>query len=430
MLALTKKGYRPRLIDGSVDLFLKAFGAVEIVGSKWCGKTWTALAHAYSEIHLDDRATRELVEADYSLALVGESPHVIDEWQEVPALWDAVRRAVDDAGARGLYILTGSSEPVKEEVTHSGTGRIARLHMRPMALSESGHSNGSVSLLGLFEGRFEPSRVSTSLYDIATYICRGGWPGALDLDNEIALMIPNQYLDTALSSEVVKRGRNEYLTRRILQSLARHIGKAVTKETLLMDIGQGERPRSGTTITRPTLDKYLDALTDQFLIEEILGWDAPVKSKSRIRTSPIRSFVDPSLPAALLNMSPKRLLEDMQTFGNLFEELVMRDLRVYASIIKDALPTPVHYYRDSDNLEIDAILELRDGRWAAIEIKLSENKVKKGIQNLIRLKNKVAANPAARNPDPSFMAVITGKSEYCRQTPEGVFVVPITELTA
>jgi predicted AAA+ superfamily ATPase len=301
-----------------------------------------------------------------------------------------------------------------------------------MSLAESGHSNKTVSLAGLFDapdGEFKPRQVKTDLLDIASLICRGGWPGALDLSDELALMIPNQYLDTLLSSWASKQGRGEQLSRRLLHSLARNIGKAVSKETLIADIGQGESGDSLST-TRPTLDKYLESLASQFLIEEMVGWDAPVKSRSRVRTSPVRSFADPSLPASLLGMNPQRLLTDMQTFGNLFEELCLRDLRVYVSVMSSALPTPVRYYRDADGLELDAIIELRDGRWAAIEIKLSENKVEAAIRNLVRLKDKIAANPAAQNPLPSFLAVITGKSQYCRRTPEGIYVIPITELTA
>jgi predicted AAA+ superfamily ATPase len=420
----------PRLIDESVERYLKAFGAVEIVGAKWCGKTWAALAHAESEIHLDDQRMRELAEADLTLALEGKPPHLVDEWQEVPALWDAARRAIDSSGERGLYILTGSSVPKKEEVTHSGAGRIARLRMRPMTLSESGHSSNTVSFSGLFDGKFKTAQVNTDLRRIALYICRGGWPGAIDLNDEAAMLIPGQYLDAAVSSGITKRNRSEQLVRKLLYSLARNIGKSVTKETILEDIKQGEITDKNDSTTKPTLDRYIEFLIDQYLIEEMVGWDAPVKAKSRVRTSPIRSFADPSIPASLLGMSPERLLMDMQVFGNLFEELCLRDLRVYTSIMKDSLPDSVHYYRDSNGLEVDAIVELRDGRWAAIEVKLSENKVSAAINNLKRLKDKVASNPFARNPEPSFMAVLVGKTEFCRKTPEGIYVIPITSLGA
>lgn len=429
-MTLKKEDYIPRLVDESIKQYLDAFGAVEIVGAKWCGKTWAALAHANSEIHLDDKQTRELVEADITLALEGEQPHLVDEWQEVPAVWDAARRAIDSSGKRGLYILTGSSEPNKEEVAHSGAGRIARLRMRPMTLSESGHSSGLVSLSGLFNGEFKTAQVSTDLRDIAMRICRGGWPGAIDLNDAAAMLVPRQYLDAIVSSGRAKSSRSEQLTRKLLYSLARNIGKTVTKGTILEDIQQGETAGKNDSMTRPTLEKYLESLIDQYLIEEMVGWDAPVKAKSRVRTGPIRSFADPSIPASLLGMSPERLLTDMQVFGNLFEELCLRDLRTYASVMRDSLPDPIYYYRDSNGLEVDAIIELRDGRWAAIEIKLSENKVNNAINNLKRLRDKVASNPFARNPEPSFLAVIVGKTEFCRRTPEGIYVIPITSLGA
>jgi predicted AAA+ superfamily ATPase len=300
-----------------------------------------------------------------------------------------------------------------------------------MTLSESGHSNSAVSFSGLFthDYDFKASPVKTDLHNIATYICRGGWPGAIDLDDNTAMRIPTQYIDTMLSSGASNKNRTQYMTRLLLKSLARNLGKAVKKKTLLADLQHGADDKE-STVNRPTLEKLLDSLIDQFLIEEVFGWDAPVKSKSRVRISPVRSFVDPSIPASLLGMSPERLLMDMQTFGNLFEELCLRDIRVYASVMQDALPNPVLQYRDSDNLEVDVIVELRDGRWAALEIKLSENKVDAGIKNLTRLKEKVASNPLARTSAPSFMAVIVGKTDYCRRTQDGIYVIPITELTA
>jgi predicted AAA+ superfamily ATPase len=302
--------------------------------------------------------------------------------------------------------------------------------MHPMSLTESGHSHASVSLSGLFDGIFDVVQADTDLHDIAAFICRGGWPGALSLNDEEVMLISDQYINTLLSSSAAKQDRSEQIMRRLLYSLARNIGKAVSKKTLLADIQQGEHADEDSSITRPTLDRYLDTFADRYLIEELPGWDAPVKSRSRLRIGPVRTFADPSIPAALLGMSPERLFADMQTFGNLFEELCLRDLRVYTSVMKDSLPVPLRRYRDPDGLEVDAIIELRDGRWAALEIKLSENKVSEAVSSLMRLKRKIAANPTARNPEPSFMAVITGKSEFCRQTPEGVFVVPITELTA
>jgi len=430
-VTLRNSKYKNRLLDKQLEKHLTAFGAVEIVGSMWCGKTWMAEAHAVSKTNLSNAGTRALVEADYSLAFEGERPHVIDEWQEVPALWDETRLAVDAAaGERGLFILTGSSTPKKDETTHSGTGRISRIHLRPMSLYEAGRSDGSVSLSGLFEGTFKKTCVQTDLRNIARWIAHGGWPGAFDLDPDAAALIPNQYIDTLISSIAKKSGTNEYRLRRFLVSLARNTGQATTYQTIASDIIEGNIEEKRDLVSRQQVETLISTFKERFIIEDLCGWDAPVRSKSRVRTKPKRCFVDPSLPAALLGANEERLLTDGQLLGKLFEELCLRDLRIYASSMDAALPEPVRYYRDSDDLEVDAVIELRDGRWAAIEIKLSENKVAEGVNNLLRLKNKVASNPLARNREPSFMAVMVGKTEFCRKTPEGIYVIPITSLTA
>jgi len=430
-MTLRNSKYKDRLLDKQLERHLRAFGAVEIVGSMWCGKTWMAEAHAESKINLSVAGTRSLIEADRSLAFEGERPHVIDEWQEVPSLWDETRLAVDAAaGERGLFILTGSSTPKKDETVHSGTGRISRIHLRPMSLSETGDSDGSISLGGLFEGRFKTARVQTDLRSIASLICKGGWPGALYLEEDDAKLIPNQYLDTLLSSIGKKSGANEYRLRRFLTSLARNIGQAVTYETIAGDMVEGNMVNKNDLVSRQQIEALISTFKERFIIEDLPGWDAPIRSKSRVRVKPKRGFVDPSLTAALLGVDKERLLQDGQLFGKLFEELCLRDLKIYSSCMDSALPEPVKYYRDSDNLEIDAIIELRDGRWAGIEIKLSENKVKEGIDNLLRLKNKMSLNPLARNPEPAFLAVLVGKTEFCRKTPDGVFVISFTSLTS
>jgi predicted AAA+ superfamily ATPase len=430
-MTLRNEKYRDRLLDDNLKKHLRAFGAVEIVGSMWCGKTWMAEAHGSSKINLSNANVRTLIEADHSLALIGDRPHIIDEWQEVPTLWDEVRIAVDSAaGERGLYILTGSSTPRKEETIHSGTGRISRIRLRPMSLYETGNSDGAVSLSGLFRGEFSNSRAHADLQEIADLVCKGGWPGAIDLDPDSAKLIPNQYLDTLMSSIGGKNGANEYRLRRLLVSLARNTGQALAYHTIAGDILEGDIDEKNEIASRQSVERMINIFKDRFIIEETTGWDAPVRSKSRVRVKSKRSFVDPSLPAALLGVGKDRLIEDGQLFGRLFEELCLRDLRIYASCMDTALPDAVKYYRDSDNLEVDAIIELRDGRWAAIEIKLSDNKVQEGVHNLMRLKSKVASNPLAQNPEPTFMAVLVGKTEFCRKTPEGVYVIPCTSLTA
>jgi len=432
-MTLRNSNYKERLLDKRLEKHLRAFGAVEIVGSMWCGKTWMAEAHAESKINLSNARTKSLIEADYSLAFEGGRPHVIDEWQEIPSLWDETRLAVDAAGGeRGLFILTGSSTPQKDETVHSGTGRISRIHLRPMSLSETGDSDGAVSLGKLFDGdeKLKKTRVQTDLRRIAGLICKGGWPGALHLEPDDAELIPNQYLDTLLSSIGKKSGANEYRLRRFLASMARNAGQAVTYQTIAGDIAEGDVDNKNQLVSRQQIEAFISTFKDRFIIEDLCGWDAPIRSKSRVRVKPKRSFVDPSLTAALLGADKDRLLQDGQLLGKLFEELCLRDLRVYASCMDSALPDPVRYYRDSDALEVDAVIELRDGRWAGIEVKLSENKVAEGVENLLRLKNKITLNPSARNPEPAFLAVLVGKTEFCRRTPEGIYVIPCTSLTA
>jgi predicted AAA+ superfamily ATPase len=430
-VTLRRPTYRERLLDIRIERLLQAFGAVEVVGSMWCGKTWMAEAHGNSKISIADSRTRELVRIDRDIAFEGDRPHVIDEWQEVPELWDETRLAVDAAGGqRGLFILTGSSTPHKDKVIHSGSGRIARLHLRPMSLYELGESDGTVSLSGLFEGRFEAGACSTDLRVIAEAICKGGWPGALTLQQDLATLIPSQYLDTFLSASPSMRGISAHRLRRLLVSLARNLGQAAAYHTLASDMVEGNVEDKRGVITRQQVERLLEFTKDRFIVEDLPGWDAPVRSRSRVRTKPRRGFVDPSLPASLLGVDSERLLTDFQLFGKLFEELCLRDLRVYASVMDTALPDPIRYYRDSDDLEVDSIIELRDGRWAALEFKLGENRVNEAVSNLNRLRNKIAANPMARNPEPSFMAVLVAKSSYRYRTPEGVFVFPLSSLTA
>ena len=422
--------YLPRLVDETIDRHLKTFGAVEIAGTMWSGKTWTSIAHGKSRVTLDDRQARELAQLDADAVLQGETPHIVDEWQEVPEIWDAVRNKVDAAGSkRGMYILTGSSRPAKSSTRHTGSGRISRITMWPMTLWESGHSKGSVSLSGLFDGKFEAKPVETSLDQLATLICRGGWPASVDLDDESALLVPQQYIDALVAKQDPRAPGSQHELRRFLQSLARNVGSAVTLETLAKDMGmdeQGAAADAGGRKIRALLDYFLN----RYVVVDLDGWDAPIKSPSRLRTKPKHGFADPSLPAALLGVGPRALMGNLQLFGQLFEELCLRDLRVYASAMKESQPDSLRYYRDADGLEVDAIIELRDGRWGAIEIKLGANKAEAAEHSLLRLAKKVAANPAARNPEPSFLLCLVGKTDYQYRLPSGVIVAPITEPTA
>ena len=420
------KTYRPRLVDERLQRLLSTFGAVEIRGTKWCGKSWAALAFGESVVHLDDPNVKTLVEADPSLALQGARPHVVDEWQEVPSTWDAARRAVDAAGDRGLFILTGSSTPAKDSVTHSGAGRIARVDMSTMTLWERGLSTGAVSLSGLFEGKFEPSACDTSLAPLADAICCGGWPALVGADAQTAAAVVDQDLDAMFEVSVPKKGGTPDMARRITSSLARNVATAATLQTIAQDAALGDEagvPAASTVTT------YLNILEDMYVIESLCGWDAPVRAKSRLRTKPKRYFADPSIPAAALGIGPGRLLSDGQTFGLLFESLCVHDLRAYAACLPGSHPGSLRYYGDSDGLEVDVIIELRDGRWAALEVKLGEAKVPDGIRNIERLREKVASNPAARNPEPEFSAVVTATSPFCRHDAEhDVYVFPITAL--
>lgn len=429
---LTPKGYKPRLLDGLLDRRLTGFGAVEVAGTKFCGKTWTSMAHGQSIVHIDDDATNRMVSLDVLLALEGDQPHIIDEWQDIPKIWDAVRRRVDETGnKRGQYILTGSSTVDTSKVSHSGAGRIARLCMRPMSLFETGESDGSISLSGLFDGEFKTQPVETDVRSLAQAICRGGWPASLHGDEELAADLPAQYLDALFRVSAPKRGLDAHTARRVAVSLARNVGKTLTYKTLYADVSEGESSTgTDSVLAFQKTEPYVSFFKDQYFIEDQMGWDAPVKSRSRVRLKPKRSFADPSLPASLLGMSPERLLYEMQTFGTLFEELCLRDVRVYASAMAQMPEPSVCYYADADGLEVDIVVELPDGRWGAMEVKLSEDKVPQAEKSLLRLRNKVAANPAARNKEPSFLAVLVGKATFCRKTPAGVYVIPITSLGA
>ena len=428
-MSIKPKEYKARLLDATLERRLKGFGAVEVAGTKFCGKTWTSMTHANSIVHIDDDTVKQMVETDASLALEGERVHVIDEWQDVPKIWDAVRREVDETGnEKGQFILTGSSTVDKSKVSHSGAGRIAKLHMRPMSLFESSDSDGSISLKELFEGKFKQQKVETDIRELARLICRGGWPASIGETEEVTQDLPAQYLTALFEVSAQKSDVDGRISRRLATSLARNIGKSMTYKTLYRDVFSEDVDRKDSAVFQQKLEPFLTFLKDQYAIEDLNGWDAPIKSKSRVRTKPKRSFVDPSLPASLLGMTPDRMLFEMQVFGTLFEELCLRDVRVYASAMQ-LLPEPlVCYYGDSDGLEVDIIIELADGRWGAFEVKLSDEKAEEAEKSLLRLKNKVAANKAARNPEPTFLAVLVGKAEFARKLPSGVCVIPITTL--
>ncbi|MDO4437745.1 MAG: DUF4143 domain-containing protein [Coriobacteriaceae bacterium] len=425
---LRQRGYKPRLIEPRLDALMQSFGCVEINGPKWCGKTWTALSRSQSVTKLDEPAERAAAEIDPQLALVGEAPHLVDEWQEVPEVWDAARRFVDDSGnRRGILLLTGSTalkESERGRVRHTGTGRIARLTMRPMALCESGDGEPRVSLAGLFERLpLLPTRREAEISDVSRWCCRGGWPANMELSDEAAIETAAQYIQAVLDINVIDEAKSPETALALMRALAMNESQAVTYKTLARDMSLGERlPDEGT------IKSYLELFDRLKLTEELYGWEPPMRSKARVRVKPKRYFVDPSLAAALLGATPASLLGDTQTLGMLFENLVIRDLRVFLSTY-GGIGNAVRYYRDEAGLEVDAIVE-REGSWAAIEVKLSDSKVDEAAKNLNALRRKVVSNPAARNAEPAFMAVIVGRGSLAYTRPDGVHVIPAALLGA
>lgn len=421
------EGYMLRVADAQIERYLKAFGAVEIAGTKWCGKTWSALMQGASVSYVDENL--DLARADPSMMLIGDRPHVIDEWQRVPAIWDCVRHEVDRArGTRGAFILTGSSTPATRQgeqgPAHSGAGRIGRVRMSPMSLFESGESTGQVSLEGLFAGEFTPCVAERDTVGLVEAACRGGWPEAVDMEVDAAQLIAREYVTAALGVSIPALGLDPDIARRLASSLARNLGQAATYKTIINDMfGAEENPLS--VIDEGRVRAYLDALKGMYIVEEVPGWAPPARDRKRFATKPKRYLADPSLACALLGMSPAALLADWQTFGLVFENMAVRDLSVYARALDLLDDVPVRYYRDDSGVEADAIVQLADGRWAAFEFKVSEDKVEKGVASLERMRRKVCENPRSQTRPPEFMAVITGVGEYAHEVAEGIVVVPI-----
>ena len=417
---MPKRPYLPRIIDARLIHCLALFGAVEVAGTKWSGKTRCAQQVCRSETAIAAN-NAELYQTEPALALMGVRPHLVDEWQDAPAIWDATRKMVDDEdGEPGLVVLTGSSSPGHGDVQHDGAGRIARLRMRPMSLAESGESSGEVSLTGLFDGVFSPVINRGGIGTVANAVCRGGWPLLVSRGVTDGAEYVRQYLDATFDVDVMmrKRGKDGRVARATALSLARNIAQAPTMATVGGDIGR----------TEATASEYVSLLCDLYVIDGMAGWDAPIRSRSRVRTKPKYYFCDPSIPASLLGMSVARMLDDTQTFGLLFETLVVRDLGVYMEANPLSTPDCVRYYRDSDGLEVDVVLELADGRWGCVEVKVGDTKADAAAASLKRLGAKVAANPCARNPQPSFMAVVTAGGDCAYRRPDGVYVIPACTL--
>lgn len=423
-MSICPEGYMPRVVDAEVQECLAIYGAVEICGTKWCGKTWTSMRHGESIVHIDEGQNLAMAQADPGAALAGAKPHVIDEWQLAPRIWDTVRHAVDDAGGgRGPWILTGSSTPRKGEVNHSGAGRIGRVRMLPMSLFESGDSTGEVSLAALFEGDFERATCGMDTEGLLGVCVRGGWPAVRDLAPSRALRVVRDYLKATLVQGVPRRGGREDVARRLVCSVARNLGQPTTNKILLRDMFGAEG--DAASIAERTVSDYLALLEALYVLEPIRGWVPPARSSKRFQTKERRYLADPALAVATLQMNERSLRRDWQTFGLVFENLCVRDLLVYARALPDASEDPVHYYRDDSGLEADAIVEQADGRWAAIEVKLGEDKVDEAAAHLLRLERKLTSNERARMQPPEFLAVVVGLARQAYRRENGVYVIPV-----
>ena len=417
--------YKPRIIDKTVAKYLSTFGAVCIEGPKWCGKTWTSSHHSNSEFLIGDPANnfqnRKLAEMSPSLVLEGETPRLLDEWQEVPPIWDAVRYTVDRRAEKGQFILTGSSTPKRKGVLHSGAGRIGKLRMRTMSLYESGESSGAVSLEDLCNGKLTPALTGeVDLRDLANYTVRGGWPGNLNVAQEDASLLPQSYLDAILDDDSQRIDDKKYdvaKMRLLLHSLARNESTTATKKKLLSDI----REFDDETIDADTVTTYLDVFDRLFLLDNQPPFSTNIRSSVRVKQAEKRHFCDPALACALLKATPDRLIGDLETFGFLFEALVERDLKIYA----ESFGANLFHYQDYNNKEIDAVIELEDGRWCAFEIKLGANQIDKAATELVALRNSIEQEGGIA---PSVLCVICGLSNAAYVRPDGVFVVPITAL--
>lgn len=422
---MERKDYRPRLIDNIIDSYLEAFGAVCVEGPKWCGKTWTSSYHCKSEIMLGNPdgnfQNRQLAQMSPSLVLEGETPRLIDEWQEVPQLWDAVRYKVDQSGNKGQFILTGSATPNHKGILHSGAGRIAKLRMRPMSLFESGNSSGDISLKDICEGRIEPKILGeVDLRKLIDYIIRGGWPANQETTLKQAAYLPIQYIRAVLDDDVYRIDnvkRDKHKMELLLRSLARNEATTVTNKKLKNDIKEID----DEDIDVETVSAYLDVFQRLFLTDNQKPFEAKLRSSIRIKQAEKRHLSDPSLAAALLNATPEMLLNDLNTLGFLFEALCERDLKIYA----ESFDADLYHYQDYNNNEMDAVIAMPNGKWCGFEIKLGANQIDMAAENLIKIKNEIKANGGIA---PDSLCVICGLSNAAYQRPDGVFVVPITAL--
>ena len=418
------KKYRNRVVDAILQEKLEGKGAVLIEGPKWCGKTTTAEQIAKSVLYMDDPQSKEqnvnMAALNPKRLLSGETPRLIDEWQIAPKLWDAIRFEVDHRDDLGQFVLTGSAVPPDtKEITHSGTGRFSWLMMRPMSLYESGESTGEVSLSRLFEGKGEVDGESKlDLERIAFLICRGGWPRSIDMRDKIALNQAIDYYDAVVHSDINRADgveKNPERVKRLMRSLARNQGQQIANTAIAADIAVNDE----TTINQETVASYISALKKIFVVEDMPAWNPNLRSKSAIRTSDTRYFVDASIAAAALGIGPNDLINDLNTMGFLFETMCVRDLRVYA----EALGGSVYHFRNKAGLECDAVVHLRNGSYGLIEIKLGGEKlIREGVETLTSLTESI---DTSKMKEPAFRMILTAADQYAYRREDGICIVPV-----
>lgn len=421
-MAETGFSYRPRIVDSILSRKLRGKGAVLIEGPKWCGKTTTAKQLSKSMLSLDDptssRKWRQESEINPESLLTGDQPRLIDEWQVAPRLRDAVRHYVDDHKGQGQFILTGSSVPIDaSETIHSGTGRFGWITMRPMSLFESGESTGEVSLSELFNSGTVSGSSGIDIRKLAFLVCRGGWPEAVDMDEDVALGQAFDYIDAVVNKDMSRIDnvrRDPQKVRSLLRSYARNIGTQISQAALA-----GDTSVADAGISEETVSEYIRALRRLNVLEDVKAWNPNLRSKTVIRTSDTRYFVDSSLAAASLRIGPADLIQDLDTMGFLFEALVVRDLRVYA----ESIDGDVYHYRDNLGNECDIVIQLGDGRYALIEVKLGgDTLVEEGARSLKKVHRRIDTD---RMGEPAFMAVVTGTEHFAYRRSDGIYVLPI-----
>jgi len=419
--------YKRRIIDDKIEHYLKLFGAVCIEGPKYCGKTWAGRYHSNSEILLHNRTGEasnnvELAKISPALILEGDKPRLIDEWQEATNLWDEIRTDVDKTGLKGQYILTGSSTPNREGISHSGAGRFGKIYLRTMSLYESGDSSGDISLKKLCENNFEQKRTGeVDLRKLAGLIIKGGWPGNLDYSPKDSSDAVKAYIDLIIDDDLLRLdgvNRDKRKVKLLLRSLARNESTTVSNRKLREDINEIDND----DIDIDTLASYLNAFNKLYLLDNDEPFATNIRSSIRVKQAEKRHFADPSIACALLNIiEEEKLINDLNTFGFLFEALVERDLKIYA----DSFNAKCYHYQDYQNREIDSVIELENGEWCAFEVKLGPNKVEEAAQNLLNIKEEIEKE---KGKPPAVLCVICGLSNVAYQRNDGVYVIPITAL--